>query len=291
MQVLLYAWNFMETRRVTQTNVAGRTWLVLDQPLRMVGGHRPVFFMSDHAQALDRHGEWWHDVGQQRMYVCRTNGWLGEHAVEGPARVHGIVLVRPRNVHISVVRVRRTGSDGIVVIGGAGSSNIVIEACTIELPGGQRDQCARGVWRAAGAQLGARRGAEWRGVRGLYHLAIVNNIIEETGLVLMPYNVQDGIGIFVNHYGCHTGNEVSGNRVVSKGYIGIWFGGGHARAARNYVASTALLFGEGIGLYTGAWWGSYQHLLQNIIIDSLGLNAPYYRMPRGLRTMGSRWDW
>jgi hypothetical protein len=279
------AWNAMQARRVLPTNGVHGGVIPLEGLFTNLWkdnfryGH---FFVTDDIDALDSHGEWYHDREANILYLCWTNGHPNSHVIEASVFGTGIMLYQSSNVVIEGIDLCNTASDGIAVYSEKYTyintddhvsivSNTILRA--------RRN----GIFICYGNSYRIEGNEVWDAcLNGIYVLyaytntVIAGNRICRTGLLLTQENSQDSVGIKqvtpLDPWWGATEVWLARNVVISSGYFGVMCGGERTCAAQNYIAWSGLLFGETQALGTGGWgWrGNAFALVSNTVVHNVG---------------------
>lgn len=206
------------------------------------------FFIQDHSETLDRHGEWFHDKIANRLIVFIDRNILPEPSSVKISTVDHLVTNKTNVKYVTIQGLKFTGSRKSIINLTEGA-HISIVDCTIEAAGED------GIYitnvphvTISGNTINSAFGNGIFLRYGTPCAVIENNDISKINLFAGMGNPGDQVGVGI--YCRSDSSYILGNTLKDIGYSGIFFGGNHTTVEKNLVDGFCLTKNDGGGIYT-----------------------------------------
>lgn len=233
------------------------------------------FFMQDHPSALDQHLEWcFMSAGQALQIFLDAGSTPADYALRTPKHAHVIQLIGNQDLRIEGLELNGARD---ALVSGSQTTRVTLDDCRLGGCAGdgvvldQANSCSLSECTVFDCQNNGVRFA------GAVQCSLQGSTLRRISLHAGMGRPTDGnsFGVLVEG----SGNQISGNRILDVGYIGIGANGPVNRIELNYVARYCLTKDDGGGIYVSGYGpagtqGTYVE--HNMILHGRGAGAGAY---------------
>jgi parallel beta-helix repeat protein len=225
------------------------------------------YFIQNNLKTLDRTGEWYFDIAQNKMFVCFGNKNPDSYVVK--TSFAGSLVTIDKQHYITFNDLAFTGA-GKNTFNLLQAKNITISNCRI---GQTTEEAILASYSPFLAVINSFINHSLSGGInldvGCTNATLLNNEIRNTGLIAGMGKSGTGTYEGITSFGDNT--RIEKNIIDSTGYNGIYFGGNTSLAKNNYITYFCLTKDDGAGIYLGDWSKTVnKKVIGNIILHGIG---------------------